>query len=163
MAFNLDFAHLPSIEIPKLAPVENGYTDVTKTLTDKMTSDPWSLFSNPMTTDTNFIGDGVAKIEMYVKNVADGSITNPNFTSGDATTYLATDPFEDLRSSLGNLFRKFFPAKRPLNQGGTTQSVRLGILFLKKTQYFLRIQEAILPLRQRSPVSSNTSITPRKS
>jgi len=102
MAFNLDFAHLPSIEIPKLAPVENGYTDVTKTLTDKMTSDPWSLFSNPMTTDTNFIGDGVAKIEMYVKNVADGSITNPNFTSGDATTYLATDPFEDLRSSLGN-------------------------------------------------------------
>lgn len=102
MAFNLDFAHLPSIEIPKLAPVENGYTDVTKTLTDKMTSDPWSLFSNPMTTTTNSVGDGITRIETYVKNVASGDITNPNFSAGDATTYLSTDPFEDLRSSLGN-------------------------------------------------------------
>ena len=69
MAFNLDFAHIPTIEIPKIAPVDNGFTDITKTLTDRMTSDPWSLFSNPMTTTTNSV---------------------------------STDPFEDLRSSLGN-------------------------------------------------------------
>lgn len=102
MAFNLDFAHIPTIEVPKIAPVDNGFTDVTKTLIDKMTGDPWSLFSNPMTTTTNSLGDGITRIETYVKNVASGDITNPNFTSAEATSYIATDPFEDLRTSLGN-------------------------------------------------------------
>jgi len=103
MAFDLDFSHIPSsLEIPKLPPVTEGMSDTTVSLVDKMTSNPGGLFTNPMVSDTNFLGDAVGRIETYVTNVSNGSITNPNFSQSEATDFLAGDPFEDVRTSMGN-------------------------------------------------------------
>ncbi len=101
--FNLDFSHIPSnLTIPTLPPIAEGYSDTTISLVDKMTSNPGGLFTNPMTSDTNFLGDAVARIEEYVTNVSNGSITNPSFNQAEAAEFLAGDPFENVRTSMGN-------------------------------------------------------------
>lgn len=103
MAFNLDFTHIPSgLNIPRLPPVTEGISDTSRTLLDRMTSDPGSLFTNPMVSDTNFLGDSISRVETYVKNVGNGNIINPNFSAAEANEFLMGDPFQDVRTSMGN-------------------------------------------------------------
>lgn len=103
MAFDLDFSHIPStIGLPTLPESSSGITSTSRELLDKMTSDPGGLFTDPMVSYTNNIGDGIARIETYVTNVSNGSITNPAISQADATAYIAGDPFQDVRTSLGN-------------------------------------------------------------
>ncbi len=103
MAFNLDFSHIPSgLEIPKLPSVSEGFSDTTQSLLDKMTTNPGTLFANPMVRDTNFLSDSISRLETYITDVSNGSLTNPNFTASDASTFISTDPFQDVRTSMGN-------------------------------------------------------------
>jgi len=102
MPFNLDFSHIPSLDIPRLPTSSSGVSDVSKTIINKMTSDPGSLFTNPMVQSTNFLGDAIQRIETHVTDVSTGTVTNPAMTQSEALTYLSSDPFQDVRTSLGN-------------------------------------------------------------
>lgn len=103
MAFNLDFAHIPSgIELPTLPSVDSGVSSTSKSIMDKMTSDPGSLFSNPMVNATNVLGDSVTRIETSLTNLADGTITSPAISQSEASAFLALDPLQDIRTSMGN-------------------------------------------------------------
>lgn len=104
MAFDVDFAHVPgNLQIPTIpTTIPNGFSETSKVLTDKITSDPGSLFQNPMTTSANFLGDSVYRLQDQLTGIADGSVFNPSITQGQAADYLATNPLEDVRTSMGN-------------------------------------------------------------
>jgi len=104
MAFTLDFSHIPSNlglpTIPTTAPT--GVTEISKTLVDKMTSDPGALMSNPMISSVNFLGDSVTRLESTMTSISTGQLTNPSISQSDAINYLSTDPLQDVRTSMGN-------------------------------------------------------------
>jgi hypothetical protein len=103
MAFSLDFSHIPAIPgLPTPAAATSGFSNVTKTLVDKITTDPGSLFSNPMINQVNLVGDGATRIERTLTGIASGDITNGSITQADAAAFLTTDPIEDVRTSMGN-------------------------------------------------------------
>ena len=103
MAFNLDFSHIPSgLSIPTLPASPSGISDVSKSLVDKITTDPGSLFSNPMIGAVNVLGDGVTSLETKITGISTGVEFSPSITQADALAYLSTDPFEDVRTSMGN-------------------------------------------------------------
>lgn len=103
MAFDLDFAHVPSgIELPTLPTSVSGVSTTSKVIMDKITSDPGSLFSNPMVNATNLLGDSVTRIESSLTGIAAGTITNPSISQSEATNFLALDPLQDIRTSMGN-------------------------------------------------------------
>jgi hypothetical protein len=103
MAFNLDFDHIPSgLELPNLPESSSGISETSQSLLDKITSDPGGLFTNPMVRNTNFLGDAIARIETHVIDISNGSLTSPSISQSEATEFLSTDPFQDIRTSLGN-------------------------------------------------------------
>jgi len=105
MAFDLDFAHLPSgLELPSLPTVgkATGISNVSKSLMDKITTNPGGLFSNPMTTSVNLLGDSATRLETTLTNIADGTLTNPGISAAEAQNYLSLDPIQDVRTSMGN-------------------------------------------------------------
>lgn len=103
MAFDLDFSHIPAgLEIPAIPASSTGVSETSQSLVDKMTSDPGGLFANPMVRDTNFLGDAIARIETHVMDISNGSLTSPSISQSEATAFLSTDPFQDIRTSLGN-------------------------------------------------------------
>lgn len=105
MAFDLDFAHLPSgLELPSLPTVGpvTGISKVSTTLMDKMTSNPGALFSNPMVGSVNFLGDSATRLETTLTNIASGELTNPGISAVEAQNYLSLDPIQDVRTSMGN-------------------------------------------------------------
>jgi hypothetical protein len=103
MAFNLDFSHIPSsLAIPIIPSSPQGISDVSRTLVDKITTDPGGLFSNPMINSVNVLGDSTTQIETRLKSISDGSLTDASISQLDATNFLSTDPFQDIRTSMGN-------------------------------------------------------------
>lgn len=103
MAFDLDFAHLPSgLELPTIPSSSAGISDVSRSLVDKITTDPGSLFSNPMINSVNFLGDSTTKLETALTNLASGALTSPSISAAEAEAYLAGDPIQDIRTSMGN-------------------------------------------------------------
>jgi len=102
--FNLDFGHIPALpglpSIPAISPT--GISDTTKSLIDKITTDPGSLFSNPMVNSVNFVGDGVTRLETTLTNISTGSFSSPSISQAEALAYLSTDPLQDIRTSMGN-------------------------------------------------------------
>jgi hypothetical protein len=100
--FTLDFAHLPSIPgMPTVPAAPTGFSDMSKTLMDKMTTDPGSLFSNPALNSVNLMGDTVTTVETKLRSIAGGEV-NSGITASEASTYLAASGIQDLRTSLGN-------------------------------------------------------------
>lgn len=94
---------MPSIPgLPTLPSVPTGMSNPTKTLVDKMTTDPGSLFSNPMINQVNLVGDSATRIERTLTGIASGDITNGSITQADAALYLTSDPIQDVRTSMGN-------------------------------------------------------------
>lgn len=105
MAFDLDFAHIPSgLELPSLPTVgpASGISNVSKSLMDKMTSNPGVLFSNPMVGSVNFLGDSATRLETRLTSIASGELSNPSISAAEAQNYLSTDPIQDIRTSMGN-------------------------------------------------------------
>jgi len=103
MSFTFDFSHIPSSITSPIVPASTtGFSDISKTLVNKITSDPGGLFTNPMTNSVNFLGDSVSRVETRLTSIADGSLIDPSITQGDAAAYLSTDPIQDIRTSMGN-------------------------------------------------------------
>lgn len=103
MAFNLDFSHIPSgLTLPTLPVAPTGISNVSKSLVDKITTDPGSLFSNPMVGSVNFLGDSVTRLETKMTGIASGVEFSPSITQAEATAYLSADPLKDVRTSMGN-------------------------------------------------------------
>ena len=103
MAFDLDFAHIPSgLELPTIPTSSQGISDVSRSLVDKITTDPGSLFSNPMINSVNFLGDSTTRLETTLPNLASGALTSPSISAAEAQEFLAGDPIQDIRTSMGN-------------------------------------------------------------
>jgi len=103
MAFDLDFSHIPSgLSLPTLPTSTTGISNVSKSLVDKMTTDPGSLFANPMIGSVNFLGDGITQLETRITGISTGAQFSPSITQSDAAEYLSADPFQDVRTSMGN-------------------------------------------------------------
>lgn len=103
MAFDIDFSHISSsIPIPVLPTSTTGISNVSKSLVDKITTDPGSLFSNPMINSVNVLGDSVTRLETNLTNISTGAATNESITQADASLYLSADPLQDVRTSMGN-------------------------------------------------------------
>jgi hypothetical protein len=103
MAFDLDFGHIPSgLGLPNVLPTPNGLTDVSKSLMDKITTDPGSLFSNPMVGSVNFLGDSTTRLETTLQSIASGDLLNSGISQAQAADYLSLDPLQDVRTSMGN-------------------------------------------------------------
>lgn len=103
MAFDLDFNHIPSgLGLPTIPTSSmTGVSSVTKSLVDKMTSDPGSLFANPMVNSVNILGDSTTRLETSLQSIAAGA-PNDSITQSEAAAYLSTDPIQDIRTSMGN-------------------------------------------------------------
>lgn len=102
MAFDLDFSHIPGgLELPTIPSSPTGISDVSKTLVDKMTSNPGGLFSNPMIGSVNTLGGSADRLETKLKSIAGGE-PNDSISPTDAQNYLSTDPINDIRTSMGN-------------------------------------------------------------
>lgn len=103
MAFTFDFAHVPGgLSLPSLPSSTTGISDLSKSLMDKMTTDPGSLFSNPMIGSVNFLGDSVTSLETKLTALSTGAETSSSITQAEALAYLSTDPIGDVRTSMGN-------------------------------------------------------------
>lgn len=103
MAFDIDFSHISSnIPIPVLPASTTGISNVSKALVDKITTDPGSLFANPMINSVNVLGDSVSRLETSLTNISTGVVTNESITQADASQYLSVDPLQDVRTSMGN-------------------------------------------------------------
>ena len=103
MAFDLDFSHISStLPIPTLPSSPTGISDISKSLVDKITTDPGSLFANPMINSVNVLGDSIGRVETRLKSISSGDLTDESITQADASQYLSTDPLQDVRTSMGN-------------------------------------------------------------
>lgn len=103
MAFDLDFSHISSsLAIPNLPSSPTGISDISKSLVDKITSDPGSLFANPMINSVNVLGDSITRLETNLTNISTGALPNDSITQADASQYLSSDPLQDVRTSMGN-------------------------------------------------------------
>jgi hypothetical protein len=101
--FNLDFSHISSsLTIPVLPTTGTGVSNVSKSLVDKITTDPGGLFANPMINSVNILGDSVTRLETNLTNISTGASINGSITQADASAYLSTDPLQDVRTSMGN-------------------------------------------------------------
>lgn len=103
MAFDLDFSHISSsIPIPTLPTSATGISSVSRSLVDKITTDPGSLFSNPMINSVNVLGDSLTRVETRLTSISTGELADGSITQADASQYLSTDPLQDIRTSMGN-------------------------------------------------------------
>ena len=103
MAFNLDFAHIPSgLALPTFPAPATGISSVSKSVMDKITTDPGSLFSNPMLGSVNFLGDSTTRLEGTLQSIASGDLINGGISQSEAQNYLSLDPLQDVRTSMGN-------------------------------------------------------------
>lgn len=103
MAFSLDFSSVPSsLPLPTIPTSRPGASAVSKTLVDKMTSSPSSLFSNPMTASSDAFSAGTNRLENMLKGIAANTTPNQSISQSQAAAFLATDPLQDMRSSMGN-------------------------------------------------------------
>ena len=103
MAFDLDFSHISSsLAIPTLPTSATGISGISKSLVDKITTDPGSLFANPMINSVNVLGDSVTRLETNLTNISTGASVNESITQSDAAQYLSLDPLQDVRTSMGN-------------------------------------------------------------
>lgn len=103
MSFTFDFSHIPSsLAIPQIPPTTSGVSDISKALVDKITTNPGSLFSNPMVNSVNFLGDSVSNLETRLQSIASGELVTDGITQAEATEYLGGDPLQDVRTSMGN-------------------------------------------------------------
>lgn len=104
MAFDLDFSHMPFIgDIPVLPTTTSpGVSNTSKTLLDKITTNPGSLFSNPMVNSSNLFGDSLTRLETTLTNISSGELQVDGISQGEATAFLSTDPLQDSRTSIGN-------------------------------------------------------------
>lgn len=101
--FNFDFSHIPSSITSPIVPTStSGISDISKTLVDKMTSDPGSLFSNPMINSVNFLGDSIGRVETRLTSIASGQLQDASISQSAASAYLSTNPLQDIRTSMGN-------------------------------------------------------------
>lgn len=102
--FDIDLSHVPSIPgLPTNAnPLVNGISDKSKLIVDRMTSDPGSLFSNPMINSVNLLGDSTSVLEAKVQSIADGSFISDGITAGEAQDFINQNSFEDIRTAMGN-------------------------------------------------------------
>ena len=103
MAFDLDFAHIPSgLSLPTFPAPATGISSVSKSVMDKITTDPGSLFSNPMLSSVNFLGDSTTRLEGTLQSIASGDLINGGISQSEASNYLSLDPLQDVRTSMGN-------------------------------------------------------------
>lgn len=103
MAFDLDFSHIPSgLALPIIPSSPTGISDVSKSVMDKITTDPGGLFSNPMIGSVNFLGDSTTRLETRLQSIASGELINGGISQSEASNYLSTDPLQDVRTSMGN-------------------------------------------------------------
>jgi len=103
MAFNLDFSHIPSLpDLPTITSVPSGISDVSKSVMDKITTDPGSLFQNPMLSSVNVLGDSTTRLETTLQSIASGEAINGSISQSEASNYLSLDPLQDVRTSMGN-------------------------------------------------------------
>jgi hypothetical protein len=103
MAFSLDFAHIPSgLALPTFPTTSSGISDVSKSVMDKITTDPGSLFTNPMIGSVNFLGDSTTRLETTLQSIASGDLVNGGISQSEASNYLSLDPLQDVRTSMGN-------------------------------------------------------------
>ena len=75
---------------------------MSKNLMDKMTTNPGSLFSNPMVSSVNVLGDSTTRLEGTLQSIASGDLINSGISQSEAQDYLSTDPLQDVRTSMGN-------------------------------------------------------------
>jgi hypothetical protein len=103
MAFAFDFSHIPTtVGLPMLPSVTSGISEVSRTLVDKITSDPGSVFANPMIEPVNILGDNTTRLEQTLQGIASGQFPNDSISQSDAANYLSGDPLQDIRTSMGN-------------------------------------------------------------
>lgn len=102
--FDLDFAHVPSIPgVPTTPSITAGVSSKSIEIMDKFTSDPGSLFQNPLLNAYNTFGGSVTKLETAFKQISSGELITPSITANDASQFLFNDGFEGCRSAIGNL------------------------------------------------------------
>lgn len=109
MAFNLDISNIKIPGAPDVpVPAASGITDTSKTLVDRITSNPGALFSNPMVGSMNFLGGSVDRLEFAMRRRARTEMIP---TPGQAITPAAARLFlggqglvniQNLRSNMGN-------------------------------------------------------------
>lgn len=102
MGFSFDFSHVPTLSLPTLPATNTGLSNETISIVDKMTSNPGGLFTNPMVKDTNFLSDAITRIEDHITSIKNGDIVSQTISQSDATSFISSDPFEDVRTSMGN-------------------------------------------------------------
>lgn len=104
MAFDLDFAHVPTIAgVPTTPSISSGVSAKSVEIMDKFTSDPGSLFQNPLLNAYNTFGGSVTRLETAFTQISTGQLVTPSITANDAAQFLAADGFEESRSAIGNL------------------------------------------------------------
>jgi len=103
MAFSLDFSSVPSsLPLPTIPTSAPGASAVSKTMVDKITSSPGSLFSNPMAGASDAFSSGVNRLENMMKGIAANTTPNQSITQSQAASFLASNSLQDMRSSMGN-------------------------------------------------------------
>ena len=103
MPFSLDTSLLPNIPgLPEGAPPVSGLTAQSKDLISSVTSNRAALFSNPMTNTISGVTNQVSSLETKLTAISTGAITNPNISSGAATTFLAGGGIGNLQTSMSN-------------------------------------------------------------
>jgi hypothetical protein len=103
MPFSLDTSLLPKIpNLPDGAPPVSGLTAQSKDLISSVTENRAALFSNPMTDTISGVTSQVGSLETKLTAISTGAITNPNISSGAATTFLAGGGIGNLKTSMSN-------------------------------------------------------------
>ena len=103
MPFSLDTSLLPKIpNLPEGAPPVSGLTAQSKDLISSITGNRSAMFSNPMTNTISGVTSQVGSLETKLTAISTGAITNPNISSGAATTFLAGGGIGNLKTSMSN-------------------------------------------------------------
>jgi len=103
MAFSLDTSLLPKIpNLPEGAPPVSGLTAQAKDLISSVTGNRAAMFSNPMTDTIGGVTNQVSSLTTKLTAISTGAVTNPNISSGDATTFLAGGGIGNLQTSMSN-------------------------------------------------------------
>jgi hypothetical protein len=104
MAFDLDFSHVPTIAgIPTTPTVTSGVSAKSVDIMNRFTSDPGSLFQNPLTNAYNTFGGSVTRLETAFTQLSTGELVSPSISANQAQEFLDADGFEASRSAIGNL------------------------------------------------------------
>lgn len=104
MAFSLDISAVSIPGAPSAtSAVSSGLSDTSKSLVDKITSDPGALFSNPMVGSVNVMGASIDKVQSSLAGIASGPAEGTGaISAAQAQSYLSGQGLQDLRSSMGN-------------------------------------------------------------